>query len=90
MLSAEGFPPAAAMARAAAQREAAPLPEQHSSGLNDAKQAAIAAAMARAAARKSAADEAKAAKAKLDKAPKHAAGHDHTGTGLITLDPKRQ
>ena len=47
---------AAALARAAAQKEAKPLSEQHTSGLDDAKQAAIQAAMARAAARKAAAE----------------------------------
>ena len=36
------------------------------------------------------ADEAKAAKAKLDKAPKRTAGPDHTGAGLVTPDTKRQ
>ena len=36
------------------------------------------------------ADEAKTAKAKLDKAPKHSASHDHAGTGLVTPDTKRQ
>ena len=51
---------AAALARAAAQKEAKPLSEQHTSGLDDAKQAAIQAAMARAAARKAAAEAAKA------------------------------
>ncbi|MBP7579985.1 MAG: electron transport complex subunit RsxC [Vogesella sp.] len=51
---------AAALARAAAQKEAKPLSEQHTCGLDDAKQAAIQAAMARAAARKAAADAAKA------------------------------
>ena len=35
-------------------------------------------------------DKAKAAKAKLEKAPKHTAGHDHTGTGLVTPDTKCQ
>jgi hypothetical protein len=36
------------------------------------------------------ANEGKAAKAKLDKDPKHTAGHDHTGMGLVTPDTKRQ
>ena len=36
------------------------------------------------------ADKAKAAKAKLNKAPKRTAGHDPHGSGLITPDTKRQ
>jgi hypothetical protein len=36
------------------------------------------------------ADEAKAAKAKLDKMPKHTTGHDPHGLGLITPDTKCQ
>ena len=74
---------AAAMARAAAQREAAPLPEQHSSGLNDAKQAAIAAAMARAAARKNAADEAKAAGGQPPTPPPQSSGLDDAKQAAI-------
>jgi hypothetical protein len=36
------------------------------------------------------ADEAKATKAKRNKVPKHTAGHDHFGSGLITPNTKRQ
>jgi hypothetical protein len=36
------------------------------------------------------ADEAKAAKVKLDKAPKRSTRHDHTCTGLVTPDTKHQ
>jgi hypothetical protein len=36
------------------------------------------------------ADEAKATKAKLDKAPKRTASHDHPGSSLVTPDTKHQ
>jgi hypothetical protein len=36
------------------------------------------------------ADKIKGTKAKLDKAPKHSAGHDPLGSGLVTPDTKRQ